>query len=551
MPDFDETKGYYEAADGWWEYWGPVVDGIFSWETAWPERGGFGGKFAGDVSIDVTMAKSAAKHKKMYMMGLSPLQYKNAYKAHVYRQGDLNLPKRMINILQMDPQPDFVQFQTWNDGPEAHYIGTLWPEQNTDHDPNMYANQDQWDHTGWQSLLASFIKAYKSGSSTTAMAPADGSDIAGAMWYRTELTDVECPFDGKAAFYSKPDGFDDTVNYLYWSIILNPSLGSGYTAVVSGKEEHTAHLSPGINYGYGAGDIVAGEQIIKVKDPNGNVVYTATGGMCVSDGCPNYIYNGNYQVVPFKKGDAKPTCQAWPSVCVEGTGDGDLAELCAWTCHYNVCHSPCKCTSNEEIFNKPPLANSSLGGSAIFAEDGVDDLCQYACSRSYCPSNVCKQTGIDADHTCSFPADEAASWSETGANLLVDNWISGSGNDDWLRKMDVAYNLGSGQSSLNCDDISTNSCPSPDSTCAKWPNPAFWYVRALSANVNSYFKYAHEALQDASIRNLAMVDQMIIDFKMSIPDHDLLKEILGTIAGGKSHSHHQQTSRPMLVHASM
>jgi len=41
-PDFDETTGYYGGADshgGWYYYWGPVVDCIFSWESAWPVRG--------------------------------------------------------------------------------------------------------------------------------------------------------------------------------------------------------------------------------------------------------------------------------------------------------------------------------------------------------------------------------------------------------------------------------------------------------------------------------------------------------------------------------
>ncbi|KAJ0152877.1 Berberine bridge enzyme-like 21 [Fusarium oxysporum f. sp. albedinis] len=330
MPDFDETEGYYDSADEWWSYWGPIVDGIFSWESAWPERKGFGGKYAGDVSIDVPVLSGAHKHDKLYMMGLSPLQYKNAYGAHVYRQGDLNLPKRMINILNMDPQPDYVQFQTWNDGPEAHYIGNLWTEQNNDTEPYFYANQETWDHTGWQPLVSSFVNAYKTGQSASQMTPMNGDVLVGAAWYRTELSDVKCPYEGNDAYYNKPDGWDDDVNYLYYAIILNPSYGSGYKVTVSGSTEHTAPLNPGMNYGYGAGEVQTGAQQITVKDPSGNVIYTATGGMCVSDGCPNYIYNGNYQVLPLKKGNVDPVCNQWPgmdhSVCGYGTchasGDG-------------------------------------------------------------------------------------------------------------------------------------------------------------------------------------------------------------------------------------
>jgi len=43
----------------------------------------------------------------------------------------------MANILSMATAPDWVVIQTWNDGPESHYIGNLWPEQNTDAQPGM------------------------------------------------------------------------------------------------------------------------------------------------------------------------------------------------------------------------------------------------------------------------------------------------------------------------------------------------------------------------------------------------------------------------------
>lgn len=124
------------------------------------------------------------------------------------------------------------------------------------------------------------------------------------------------------------------------------------------------------------------------------------------------------------------------------------------------------------------------------------------------------------------------------------------------------YYLGSGQSSLNCDDVSTNSCVAPQGTCSSWESPSCefrklltmlncskmetqanqsryycyfsdWYVRNMASRINSHFKYAHEKLQDSSIRNLALIDQMIIDFKMDPPDTDALKEVLATIAGGK------------------
>lgn len=318
MPDFDETEGYYDAADGWWAYWGPIVDGIFSWESAWPERGGFGGKTPGDVTVDVPVIEGAHKRNKMYMMGLSPLQYKNSYGANVYRPGDLNMPKRMVNILAMDPQPDFVQFQTWNDGPESHYMGTIWPEQNTDFQPSFYASEDTWPHEGWQPLVSAFIKAYKSGATMMSVSPADGSVAVGAAWYRTILSDVSCPYDGESKYYSKPEGWDDGANYLYWSVILSPDAPYGYKVTVSGTEEHEQVLHAGLNYGYGAGDVKVGAQRVTLKDPSGNVIMTAAGGMCVTATCPSMIYNSNYQVLPFVEGEKEATCKKWPSL-----GDGE------------------------------------------------------------------------------------------------------------------------------------------------------------------------------------------------------------------------------------
>ncbi|PYI22706.1 hypothetical protein BO99DRAFT_429649 [Aspergillus violaceofuscus CBS 115571] len=309
MPDFDETDGYYEAADAWWDYWGDVVDGIFSWETSWPERKGFGGLTAGDVSVDVLPMAGAHNRSKPYMMGLSPLQYKNAYGANVYRQGDLNLVKRMDNILNMDPQPDYVQFITWNDGPESHYIGNLWTEQNNDTQPWFYANQEFWPHTAWQPLVASFIEAYKNGKKSTEMAPPTGQ-VAGAMWYKTILVDsVDCGYESAGQYYEKPDGFTAGVDDVWWSVILSPDAGTGWKVKISGEVDHEGALHAGLNWGNSANK-VSGAQLLQVINPSGEVVMSATGGLCVDTGCPNLIYNSNYQVIPLEEGSKSKQCTA-------------------------------------------------------------------------------------------------------------------------------------------------------------------------------------------------------------------------------------------------
>lgn len=65
VPDFDSTAGYYAADPGWWAYWGGIVDGVFSWESAWPQVGATN---AGDVSLDNAVIAGTSSHGKTYMM---------------------------------------------------------------------------------------------------------------------------------------------------------------------------------------------------------------------------------------------------------------------------------------------------------------------------------------------------------------------------------------------------------------------------------------------------------------------------------------------------
>lgn len=69
IPDFDGTDGYYTADPGWWAHWGEVVDGLFSWEAAWPLRAGKGMKEVGDIEADLPVIKACKSHKKYYMIG--------------------------------------------------------------------------------------------------------------------------------------------------------------------------------------------------------------------------------------------------------------------------------------------------------------------------------------------------------------------------------------------------------------------------------------------------------------------------------------------------
>ena len=68
-------------------------------------------------------------------------------------------------------------------------------------------------------------------------------------------------------------------------------------------------LRPGLNYG-AFEDVQAGRQALYVVDETGIVVMSATNGSEISTGCPDGIFNMNYQVVGLKTADAHdcPCC---------------------------------------------------------------------------------------------------------------------------------------------------------------------------------------------------------------------------------------------------
>lgn len=86
---------------------------------------------------------------------------------------------------------------------------------------------------------------------------------------------------------------------------------------------------------------------------------------------------------------AAPTSSAAP-VCNAGVGFGPSSTLCAWTCGYGFCPSPCICTSMGAP-NTPPAATGSPGYAAPGAEpqEYFDDLCGWSCPRGFCPEMWC------------------------------------------------------------------------------------------------------------------------------------------------------------------
>lgn len=87
VPMLDDTAGYYESASSvslpnsfissalkltsmqWWSYWGALVDGVFSWEAAWPAVGDGSTSSDGSMSPDTPVINGASDNSKGYMIG--------------------------------------------------------------------------------------------------------------------------------------------------------------------------------------------------------------------------------------------------------------------------------------------------------------------------------------------------------------------------------------------------------------------------------------------------------------------------------------------------
>ncbi|KAL6718912.1 hypothetical protein ACLMJK_003147 [Lecanora helva] len=325
IPDFDDTQGYYEADPGWYAYWGELVNGLFSWEAAWPYRAGYGGAYPGDVSPDLGVLNGTKQHNKTYMIALSPLQYKDAYNTNLYRPGELNLAVRMRNILSMSPQPDFVEIVTWNDGPESHYIGTIWPEQNNDTQGTVYATQAKAPHNAWQQIIAPFIAAWKNSSTPASMTPlltSPAVPATGSVWYKTILQNATCTNNVDGYYGEKPDGFDSGHDALNWAIsVPADSKGLRVIATSNGQAFPPTSLRPGLNYG-AFENVQAGRQALYLLDGTGEVVMAAVGGPEVEIGCPDGIYDMNYQVVGLEAvGAAECPC------CSSSYASGELRRV--------------------------------------------------------------------------------------------------------------------------------------------------------------------------------------------------------------------------------
>jgi hypothetical protein len=103
------------------------------------------------------------------------------------------------------------------------------------------------------------------------------------------------------------------------------------------------------------------------------------GGPVCGAGC----YSGG-NVVSSGLGDPTPSC-------ISGTGPGNYASLCIFSCSLGFCPSPCTCTAMGPQAQLP-ASTGDIGYPLSGEDDSYYALCGFACSLGDCPASACTGT---------------------------------------------------------------------------------------------------------------------------------------------------------------
>ncbi|KAH6975224.1 glycoside hydrolase [Ilyonectria sp. MPI-CAGE-AT-0026] len=155
----------------------PTFFDEYSELNSWPQIAE--GKVVLPTAEDKTFQSAVQRSGKLFMMGVSPLQFKHMDATHNwYRRGEENLQFRLGQVLEL--QPDMIELQTWNDAGESHYMGNIWSE--AAGGDVIPAYTDGYNHTGYWEILPSFIQAWKRGDTNKKnMVPTNGAMAQGVF----------------------------------------------------------------------------------------------------------------------------------------------------------------------------------------------------------------------------------------------------------------------------------------------------------------------------------------------------------------------------------
>lgn len=310
------------------------------------------------------------------------------------------------------------------------------------------------------------------------MTPQDGSVATGALWYKTiRPFSVVCP-SSTDPYFQPPTNFQTGAEELIWSVVLSPAAKAGpYSVTAYSHNElstpYTTTLKPGLNYGVSNSFPAPGAQSMVLRDGSGSVIMSASGGACVSAGCPSKIYNSNYQVVPLVSGAGTSNCHDLPNLYLR-----DAATVCAIVSE----------TSNADM---PAAIN--VAANAWTSSSAGSYLNTFL---TYEKSNA-GVTGPSA-------------WTFDFFNTVV-----GCGNS-------------SGNTDFDCTDLVTSTCAKPD-VCTTYCPPEAYIIHKSIWQLFSGYKSLKDQLTRQAISEITITAGEIAG--TFAPVDTELKEVL-TVVGG-------------------
>lgn len=263
------------------------LDGIFNWNS-WARADA--GKIPVPDTDDTTYHSAAKSSNKLFMMGISPLQFKHIDGGqNWYVRGEDNLELRFNQVLAL--QPDMIELQTWNDAGEGHYMGNIWSEpiQNSP----IPAYTDGFDHKGYWQVLPAFIQAWKAESTTASeMTPTNGKDFQGVLWHHTLTVDADCSSDA----LGKPRDIGNAEDVVSGIVLVAKGKSGLSLSVRNGSKELGQLVLVGGYNKFKFGGLGAGKVEAEIRD-EGAAVASISGPLEVASSAS--LCNYNFQVVGF------------------------------------------------------------------------------------------------------------------------------------------------------------------------------------------------------------------------------------------------------------
>ncbi|KAJ5175656.1 uncharacterized protein N7482_001533 [Penicillium canariense] len=374
-----------------------VADGLMSW-AAWP----WGGQ---EMNTYVDASYRDYLNGLPYMMPVSPWFYTNlpGYNKNWMWRSDNLWYDRWQEIWFL--QPEFVEILTWNDYGESHYIGPLYDKAMAP----MYIGQapfnyvENMPHDGWRLFLPFVIDMYKSDIATV-------TEEGLVTWFRPQP--VGACDDGQTTINtaSQLQIEFEPASVLTDEIFFSALLGSTADVLVSvggnsvDSVSWTHKPSGGVGIYHGSVAYTGSGPVLVTVIRDGVIIAQVSEGS-ITSACDDGFQNWNAWVgssISSTSISAQPPSLA-NDTCVEGTGTGNFAGLCEFSCRYGYCPiGACYCTKMGTA-RTLPNATSTVGYPAAGEDANYSGLCSFSCNYGYCPESACGTVDVPLSTPTSSP----------------------------------------------------------------------------------------------------------------------------------------------------